>query len=88
MNGSEFYDKIAETTGMDAKDVKTVSEAIFDELRKQANNDERVTISNVGAFYGVNVAERVGRNPETGDKVVTPAHRALRVTFVKKYRKL
>lgn len=88
MSGSDFYAKIAETTAIDTAVVKTVVEAAFSEIRKQAAEGEKVTIINVGAFRGVDVAERTGINPETGEKIVTPAHRALRISLVKKYRKL
>ena len=58
-------EKVAEKT------VSAAVETIIEEVR--AGNV--VTIQGFGTFKTVAVAERKGRNPQTGDEIIIPAHK-------------
>jgi len=73
MNKQELVKYVAETAGLTrdkaADAVNSVLNAIEDELM----HGGEVSLQNWGKFFVRPAAQRVGRNPSTGESVVIPA---------------
>lgn len=75
MNKSELIKKVAKRSGVSAKQVQNVLEECFhtiaDELGRARVRE--VKIAKFGTFTTIQRAERMGRNPKTGEAIVIPA---------------
>ena len=49
--------------------------AVLDTIMEEVKAGNVVTIQGFGTFKTVAVAERKGRNPQTGDEITIPAHK-------------
>ena len=54
---------------------ETVFNNIFETTMEEVAAGNRVEIYGVGQFKPVAVAERKGRNPQTGEEITIPAHK-------------
>lgn len=86
MNKKELVDVVAENTGVVKKDLKPVVELVFDKIVEAVLSGEKVSISGFGAFKLVERAERQGRNPKTGEKLVIPARKAVKFAPAKELK--
>lgn len=62
--------------------IDSVIEMIYDE------EQDGIDLTGFAKFQVLEKPERQGRNPKTGEKVVTPAHFECKVTLSKKIKKL
>lgn len=73
MNKQQLIDKIAEETGftkdMTEKFVNSFQSCVMKTVRKGDN----VRLLDFGTFDKHKAKERVGRNPQTGEKIMIPA---------------
>jgi DNA-binding protein HU-beta len=82
LNKAELTDKLAEKTGLSARDAKMVMDAIFDPdpsiglIAAQLVSGDKVAISGFGTFEARPRKARAGRNPHTGEELAIPATRA------------
>ena len=81
MNRTELIEAIAEKTGFSRKDVEITVKALIGEVIENVANKEKVQVAGLGTFEARNRAERVGKNPHTGEKlkiaaVTAPAFKA------------
>lgn len=82
MNKAELTDKLAEKTGLSARDARMVMDAIFDPdpkiglIAAELIAGGKVAISGFGTFEARSRKARSGRNPHTGQTLDIPATRA------------
>jgi DNA-binding protein HU-beta len=73
MNKTELILSVAEETGFSRKNVELALNAALDSLTKALAQGEKVQIVGFGAFETKVRAERMGRNPRTGEDIPIPA---------------
>lgn len=78
MNKSQLINELAEQTSLSKVEVKRMVDSLFTTIEKKLQEGEKVVISGFGVFSAIEVAERVGRNPRTGESVKIPARRSVR----------
>jgi DNA-binding protein HU-beta len=76
MNKPELIDAVAERTGMKKKDAATAVDAVLDTITDTLGRKEEVSLVGFGTFDVRERAERMGRNPRTGDQLTIPASTA------------
>lgn len=77
MNKSELITEAALKTGMTRKDTELVLNAVFDLMTQEIAKGNGVKISGFGIFSVKERAERVGRNPRTGEEIIVPPAKAV-----------
>lgn len=83
VNVKDLAAKVAAQLGKEQKDVQNVVESTFSTILEMSKHDHDISIHNFGKFKLVNKAERVGRNPKTGESVKIPAKTSLKFTLAK-----
>lgn len=78
MNKSQLINVVAENTSLSKNDVKKAIDEFFAIAEEKLQQGEKVVISGFGVFSVAQVAERVGRNPRTGEQVRIAARRNVR----------
>jgi nucleoid DNA-binding protein len=73
MNKRDLVDAVAAHTGRPKAEVAPAVDAVFALISEALQRGEKVAISGFGNFDTRQVAERVARNPRTGESVVVPA---------------
>lgn len=76
---TELVDMVAEATDGPKAGVKAVIEATIDAIKKLTSGGDTVTLMGFGTFEQKDMAERQGRNPQTGAAITIAAHS--RLTF-------
>jgi len=74
---ADIVDKVYEKIGFSKKEASDLVEMVFDALRGTLIKGEKVKISGFGKFEVKQKEERVGRNPQTGDRIMISARRVL-----------
>ena len=69
MNKTELILSIAEETGFSRKDVEIGLNAAIHQITKALVEGEKIQIVGFGAFETKVRAERMGRNPKTGENI-------------------
>ena len=64
---------MADDTGMSKADAGRAVDAVFNRIGNALAAGNEATFVGFGTFKVVDVAERTGRNPQTGEVIVTPA---------------
>ena len=78
MNKSQLINAIAASSSVPKGDVKKVVDTLFNLTEEILDKGEKVVISGFGVFSVAEVAERIGRNPRTGEKVKIAARRNIK----------
>lgn len=60
-------DAAVEKTGLDKADVSSIAEAMFDLMSQALMDGQNVKLTAFGSLQVRSRAERIGRNPRTGD---------------------
>lgn len=68
----ELVQRIAEKTGVQQISAKEVIQSFLDEMINELAKGNRLEFRDFGVFEPKSKAERVARNPRTGDKVQVP----------------
>ncbi len=68
----ELVQRIAEKTGVQQVSAKEVIQSFLDEIINELANGNRLEFRDFGVFEPKSKAQRVARNPRTGDKVQVP----------------
>ena len=69
MNRVEFINVVAEKTGFTKKDTTIFVDTFIDAVKDTILDGESISFSGFGVFKPKTIKERVGRNPQTGEKV-------------------
>lgn len=78
MNKSQLINDLAEKSQLSKVEVKRLVDTLFEKIESKLQEGEKVVLSGFGVFSVVNVAERVGRNPRTGEQVKIAPRRTVR----------
>jgi DNA-binding protein HU-beta len=78
MNKSELVATIAESGGMTKVRAEMALNKVLANLAEAMEKGERVTLAGFGSFKVVERAEQKGRNPQTGQSIVIPAHNVVK----------
>ena len=78
MNKGELVTTIAELAGMTKVRAEMALNKVLGNLADAMEKGERVTLSGFGSFTVVERAEQKGRNPQTGQAIVIPAHNVVK----------
>lgn len=78
MNKSHLINDLAEQSQLSKVEVKRLVDTLFEKIESKLQEGEKVVLSGFGVFSVVNVAERVGRNPRTGEQVKIAPRRTVR----------
>jgi integration host factor subunit alpha len=73
MTKVDIVESIYEKVGFSKKEVAKIVETIFDLIKENLQNEEKIKISGFGNFIVRKKRARRGRNPQTGDDIqITP----------------
>ncbi|MGB3209913.1 MAG: HU family DNA-binding protein [Desulforhopalus sp.] len=78
MNKSELISTIAEVGGMTKVRAEKALNRVLSNLADAMEKGERVTLSGFGSFRVVERAAQKGRNPQTGQTIIIPAHNVVK----------
>ena len=73
MNKTELINAVAEKTELSKKDADAAVSAVFEAVTEALAREEKVQLVGFGAFEVKTRAERVCRNPKSGDTIKIPA---------------
>lgn len=68
-----LIDIVAEKTGVKKADTKAVIDATVEQIKTELVAGNKVALAAFGTFEVRTRAERVGRNPRSGEEMVVPA---------------
>jgi integration host factor subunit beta len=84
MTKSELIEKLSEKLDhLSAKDVEHAIKEILEMMAQSLSKGERIEIRGFGSFSLHFRAPRVGRNPKTGEKVLTPKKKTIHFKMAK-----
>lgn len=69
---------VSEKSGLNLKESGKAVAAVFEGIQESLAVGDKVTIVGFGSFEAKAYAERPGRNPQTKEAIVIPAHKAAR----------
>lgn len=75
MNKAELITSVAEMTGLSKKDSEKSVNAVFECIKESLKAGDKVTLAGFGTFDIKERAERMCKNPRTGESVLSPASR-------------
>lgn len=78
MNKGELVATIAEAGGMTKVRAELALNTVLTNMAEAMEKGERVTLSGFGSFKVVERAAQKGRNPQTGQSLVIPAHNVVK----------
>ena len=77
MTRKDLAVKVSNKARMNLEDADNAIVAMLDCLKQGLATDGKVTINEFGVFKALDKAERVGRNPKTGERHVVSARRSV-----------
>lgn len=78
MTKTEFISEIAEKCGLSKQKTAEVVDVMFESIGEAMQRGEKLQIIGFGTFEVRERAERVGRNPQTGEAMPIPATRVVK----------
>ena len=76
MNKTELVAAMAEKAGFSKKDTEAVLKAFTEVVAEELKNGGKVQLVGFGNFEVSERAERIGRNPQTGEEMIIAASKA------------
>jgi len=77
MTKADIVEKVYSKIGFSKKEASELVEMVFDALKNQLVDGQKVKISGFGNFVVRSKNERVGRNPQTGEQIKISARHVL-----------
>jgi integration host factor subunit alpha len=77
MTKSEIIESVYEKVGLSKKEANTIVELVFETIKSNLENGEKVKISRFGNFVVRQKRNRRGRNPQTGSEIEISARKVL-----------
>ncbi|MCB0370320.1 MAG: integration host factor subunit alpha [Bdellovibrionales bacterium] len=77
MTKADIVEKVYEKIGFSKKEASELVELVFNTIKDQLHEGEKIKISGFGNFVVTNKHERIGRNPQTGDQIMISARKKL-----------
>lgn len=78
MNKGELVATIAEAGNITKVRAEQALNVVLANMANAMEKGERVTIAGFGSFKVVERAEQKGRNPQTGQSIIIPAHNVVK----------
>lgn len=78
MTKGEFIEKYAEKTGMTKKDAGKAVNAFFEVTAEALKAGDKVVFPGIFKAEITERAERMGKNPQTGEQIRIPAKKAIK----------
>lgn len=78
MNKGELIADIADSAELTKVAAGQALDSVLAHMARAMERGERVTLSGFGSFRVVERAEQKGRNPQTGQSLVIPAHNVVK----------
>jgi len=72
-NKAELVNEVAKKSNVTKKNAETIVNAVFDSIKQELSNGEKVQLIGFGTFEVRDRAARNGRNPQTGAQIKIPA---------------
>lgn len=72
-NKAELVTEVAKKSNVTKKNAETIVNAVFDSIKQELSNGEKVQLIGFGTFEVRDRAARNGRNPQTGAQIKIPA---------------
>lgn len=73
MTKTDIVDAIADKTDLPKTKSKDALEALLDTITETLQSGEKVTLTGFGTFRTYRRKSRMGRNPQTGERIKIPA---------------
>jgi integration host factor subunit alpha len=77
MTKADIVERVYEKIGFSKKEASELVEMVFGSLKDKLVKGEKVKISGFGKFEVRGKKSRIGRNPQTGDRITISARRVL-----------
>lgn len=77
MTKADIVERVYEKIGFSKKEASELVEMVFGTLKDRLMSGEKVKISGFGKFEVREKKSRIGRNPQTGDRITISARRVL-----------
>lgn len=77
MTKADIVERVYEKIGFSKKEASELVEMVFDTVKDKLEAGEKVKISGFGKFEVREKKSRIGRNPQTGDRITISARRVL-----------
>lgn len=77
MTKADIAEKIQAATGLTKKESSELMEAVFSTIKATLESGEKLKIAGFGSFEVRQKADRLGRNPQTGEAITINARRVL-----------
>ena len=75
MNKTDLINVVANETDLKKKDVEAVVNATFNAIATALKDGDKVQLIGFGNYEVKEVAEKEGRNPQTGETMTIPAYK-------------
>jgi DNA-binding protein HU-beta len=75
MTRVDLVEAVARRAGVTKAEAGRVVNAVFESVREALSRGEKITLTGFGTFEVRQRAERVGRNPQSGERITIPAQR-------------
>ena len=72
MNKTQLIDTVAKESGLKKRDVETVVENLINTIVSEVASGEKIQITGFGSFERKLRAERIIKNPRTGEPMTVP----------------
>ena len=76
MNKAELIQAVAATSGLSKKDAEVALTAVLDSITDALKAGDKVSLVGFGNFVVKARAERIGKNPQTGEAITIAASKA------------
>ena len=77
MTKADIVEKVYEKIGFSKKEASELVEMVFGTLKDRLVDGEKVKVSGFGKFEVREKKSRIGRNPQTGERITISARRVL-----------
>ena len=77
MTKEKFVEEMAKRLSISKAAARKELETVLDLIQEGVIKDGEVSFMNFGKFVIVERGARKGRNPQTGEKIMIPAHKAI-----------
>ena len=78
MTKNELIKKVSKKLELSEAKTKPILEAVFSTVKDTLSDGENVSIGDLGILKVIQKKEKECRNPQTGDKMISKAHKAIK----------
>ena len=77
MTKADIVEKVCETNGFSKKESAQILEQVFDILKTTLEGGDNIKIPGFGSFTVRAKADRLGRNPQTGEEIMIKSRKVI-----------